>query len=65
MTTTQKYSRADAIRTVTGREIQVAMRSKGLIITAAIVLVVVVGGVFLISWLNSRDEDNPSLAVAG
>ncbi|MGP5590179.1 ABC transporter permease [Corynebacterium variabile] len=65
MTTTQKYSRADAIRTVTGREIQVAMRSKGLIISAAIVLVVVVGGVFLISWLNSRDEDNPSLAVAG
>jgi len=65
MTTTQKYSRADAIRTVSGREIQVAMRSKGLIITAAIVLVVVVGGVFLISWLNSRDEDNPSLAVAG
>ncbi|CAM5343012.1 ABC transporter permease [Corynebacterium variabile] len=65
MTTTQKYSRADAIRTVTGREIQVAMRSKGLIITAAIVLVVVVGGVFLISWLNSRVEDNPSLAVAG
>lgn len=65
MTTTQKYSRADAIRTVTGREIQVAMRSKGLIITAAIVLVVVVGGVFLISWLNSRVEDNPCLAVAG
>lgn len=65
MTTTQKYSRADTIRTVSGREIQVAMRSKGLIITAAIVLVVVVGGVFLISWLNSRDEDNPSLAVAG
>ncbi|WP_417289369.1 ABC transporter permease [Corynebacterium variabile] len=65
MTTTQKYSRADAIRTVSGREIQVAMRSKGLIITAAIVLVVVVGGVFLISWLNSRVEDNPSLAVAG
>lgn len=65
MTTTQKYSRADAIRTVTGREIQVAMRSKGLIITAAIVLVVVVGGVFLLSWLDGRDQDNPSLVVAG
>jgi ABC-2 type transport system permease protein len=65
MSTTPKYSRADAIRTVTGREIQVAMRSKGLIITAAIVLVVVVGGVFLLSWLDGRDEDNPSLVVAG
>ncbi|HJG46522.1 ABC transporter permease [Corynebacterium variabile] len=65
MSTTQKYSRADAIRTVTGREIQVAMRSKGLIITAVIALVVVVGGVFLINWLDGRDDDNPSLVVAG
>lgn len=65
MSTTQKYSRADAIRTVTGREIQVAMRSKGLIITAVIALVVVVGGVFLINWLDGRGEDNPSLVVAG
>ena len=65
MSTTQKYSRTDAIRTVTGREIQVAMRSKGLIITAVIALVVVVGGVFLINWLDGRDDDNPSLVVAG
>lgn len=64
-TTHTRYSRLDAIRTITAREIQVALRSKGLIATAAIVLVVVIGGVFLISWLNSRDESNPSLVVAG
>lgn len=58
------YSRTDAIRTVTGREIQVAMRSKGLIITALIVLVVVVGGIFLLNIFDSDDE-NPSLVVAG
>lgn len=61
----QKYSRLGAIRTVTAREIQVALRTKGLIVTTVIVLVVVIGGVFVVNWLNGRDDGNPSLVVAG
>lgn len=62
---TRKYSRSGAVRTVTAREIRVALRTKGLIVTTVIVLVVVVGGVFVVNWLNSRDDGTPSLVVAG
>ncbi|WP_297008761.1 ABC transporter permease [uncultured Corynebacterium sp.] len=65
MTMSPRGSRIRAIRTVTAREIQVAMRSRGLIITATLIFVAVVGGVFLLSWLGDDDEGNPSLAVAG
>ncbi|MEY8567514.1 ABC transporter permease [Corynebacterium sp.] len=59
------YSRASAVRTVTGREIQVATRNKGIIATFIIVLVVVVGAIFVINYFDGRDSDNPELVVAG
>lgn len=60
-----RYSHLDAVRTVAGREIQVALRSRSLIISTAIVFIVVVGGVFILSWLSDRGEDRPSLVVSG
>ncbi len=59
------YTRAGAIRTVTEREIQVALKSKGLIATFIITLVVVLGAIFVINYLDGRDSDNPELVVAG
>jgi ABC-2 type transport system permease protein len=63
--TTSGYSRPRAIGTVTGREIQVAMKNKGIIATFIIVIVVVVGGIFVLNYFNDRDSGNPSLVVSG
>ncbi|MEJ6550854.1 ABC transporter permease [Corynebacterium sp. USCH3] len=65
MNTQTGYSRASAIRTVTGREIQVATKNKGIIATFIIVLVVVVAGIFVINFFANRDSDDPRLVVAG
>lgn len=59
------YSRAGAIRTVTEREIQVALKNKAIITTFLIVLVVVIGGTFIINFFANRDSDNPGLVVSG
>lgn len=59
------YSRASAIRTVTGREIQVATKNKGIIATFIIALVVVVGAIFVINYFSNKDSDNPELLVSG
>lgn len=59
------YSRASAIKTVTDREIQVAVKNKGIIATFVITLVVVLGAIFIINYISNRDSDNPELIVSG
>ncbi|HIW91013.1 MAG TPA: ABC transporter permease [Candidatus Corynebacterium avicola] len=59
------YSRAGAVRTVVGREIQVALKSTSLIATFVITLVVVLGAIFVINYLSGRDSDDPELVVTG
>ncbi|WP_257159988.1 ABC transporter permease [Corynebacterium cystitidis] len=59
------YSPAQTVRTVAQREIQVALRTKGITVTMCILLVLLVAGPFLISWLNDRDKSAPEVAVVG
>ena len=63
--TLPSYSRLSAITTVTGREVQVAVKNKGLIATFIIMLVVVIAGVAALAYFTGRDSDDPSLVVAG
>ncbi|MGO1948276.1 MAG: ABC transporter permease [Mycobacteriaceae bacterium] len=63
--TTPKYSRSSAIGTVTQREIQVAMKNKGLIATFIIMFVGVIVGVVLLNVFSGDDSDNPELVVTG
>lgn len=62
---TTGHSRWKAVRTVTTREIQVAVHSKGLIITAVLTLVAVVGVILGLSLIGGDDEDRPDLVVTG
>lgn len=59
------YSRASAIKVVTGREVQVALKNKGLIATFIIMLVGVIAGVAALSYFSGREGDDPSLVVSG
>lgn len=59
------YSRTGAIRTVTEREVQVAVKNKGIIATFIIVLVVVLAAIFIINFFTDRDSDNPEIVVSG
>jgi ABC-2 type transport system permease protein len=59
------YSRARAIATVTSREIQVALRSKGLVATFIIMLAIAIGGVLALNYFSDRDSANPELVVTG
>jgi ABC-2 type transport system permease protein len=59
------HSRWKAVRTVTAREIQVAVHSKGLIITAVLTLVAVIGVVLGVHFFGGDDEDTPELVVTG
>jgi ABC-2 type transport system permease protein len=60
-----RYSHRQAVRTVTAREIQVAVHSKGLVITAALTLVAVVAGILGVHFFGSDDDDAPDLVVTG
>lgn len=63
---TTKYSRANTIKTVAGREIAVLLRSKGIVITLILALVVTVGGVFVANYfMNKDDGEQPVLVVSG
>lgn len=64
-TRSRRYSHIDAVRTVTAREIQVALHSRGLIVTTVIIFALVVGGALALSWMNDRDDAPPSLVVSG
>ncbi|AGF71816.1 ABC transporter permease [Corynebacterium halotolerans] len=59
------YSSAHTITTVARREIQVALRNKGIIISVIITLLLAIGGIGVISWLTGREGDDPALAVVG
>jgi ABC-2 type transport system permease protein len=60
-----RYSHRQAVRTVTAREIQVAVHSKGLVITAALTLVAVVAGILGVHFFGSDDDEAPDLVVTG
>lgn len=63
---TTKYSSANTIKTVAGREIAVLLRSKGIVITLILALVVTVGGVFVANYfMNKDDGEQPVLVVSG
>lgn len=51
--------------TVTAREIQVAVHSKGLVITAALTLVAVVAGILGVHFFGGDDDEAPDLVVTG
>jgi ABC-2 type transport system permease protein len=60
-----RYSHRQAVRTVTAREIQVAVHSKGLVITAALTLVAVVAGILGVHFFGGDDDEAPDLVVTG
>lgn len=59
------YSPMHTVRTVATREIQVGLRTKGIMITVGVLLVALVAGAFLIAFLNDRDESPSEVAVVG
>lgn len=59
------YSSTNTIATVAKREVQVALRSKGLMISVILTLIVALGAIGLASWLSSRDSGEVSVAVVG
>ena len=62
---TQKYSSANTIKTVAGREISVLLRSKGIMFTIALTLIFTIGGTIAASYFMGKDEGQQSLAVVG
>lgn len=59
------YSPMHTIRTVASREIQVGLRSKGIMVTVGLILVLLVAGSFLLSFLGDREDSVPEVAVVG
>ena len=65
-TPSSSYSTANTIATVAGREISVLLRSKSIIFSLIITLLVTVGGVFVANHFMGKDDGNQSsLAVVG
>ncbi|MBC2680977.1 ABC transporter permease [Corynebacterium sp. 4HC-13] len=61
-----KYSSRNTIFNVAQREIAVLLRSKPLIISIAVALVLTVGGAFAASYFMNKDQENqPVLVVSG
>ena len=60
-----KYSSNNTIKTVAARELSVLLRSKGIIISVILTLIVTVGGVIAASFFMDQDEDQPTLVVSG
>ena len=52
------YSSPNTIATVAKREIQVASRSKAIMLSLGIVAVVMLVGIFVTAWLTGKDDDN-------
>lgn len=63
-TATSAYSSINTVSTVTRRELSVLLRSKGIIISVLVVLLVTIGGIFSASYFLNKDEA-PTLVVAG
>lgn len=59
------YSPINTITTVAGREVAVATRNKGIIISLALTLVIIFAGVILATWLSGRESSDPELVVHG
>lgn len=60
-----KYSSNNTIKTVAARELSVLLRSKGIIISVLLTLLVTVGAVIAASFFMDQDEDQPTLVVSG
>ena len=52
---TQEYSSANTIKTVAGREISVLLRSKGIMFTIALTLLLTIGGTIAASYFMGKD----------
>lgn len=61
----QHYSSGNTVKTVAGREITVLLKSKGIVISILLTLVVTVGGVFAASFFMGKEDSKPTLVVAG
>lgn len=59
------YSSANTIKTVAGRELQVAVRSKPITLSIAIIVVVMLGAIGVISYLSGSEDEPKNLAVVG
>lgn len=59
------YSSANTIKTVAGRELQVAVRSKAITLSIAIIVVVMLGAIGVISYLSGSEDEPKNLAVVG
>ncbi|HJF12371.1 ABC transporter permease [Corynebacterium falsenii] len=59
------YSSMNTINTVAGREIKTALRSKSIIITIALTLVLVIGGIIAASFFADDDSEPARLGVVG
>ncbi|MGP6173991.1 ABC transporter permease [Corynebacterium sp. A21] len=59
------YSSLNTIKTVAGREIIVATRSKGIILSLVITLVVIIAGIGVITWLSNRESSDPEVVLYG
>lgn len=65
MNQTTRYSSTNTIATVANREIQVALRSKGIILSFIIVLLVTLIGIGVANWYVNRDTVAPKVAMVG
>lgn len=60
------YSSLNTITTVATREIQVAARNRSILVSIALTLVLALGAIGVITWLNNRDDGAPpSVAAVG
>lgn len=59
------YSSANTITTVATREIQILTKSKGIMVTMAITLILIIAGVFVASHFANRDAEPDRVAVVG
>ncbi|HIW96749.1 MAG TPA: ABC transporter permease [Candidatus Corynebacterium gallistercoris] len=59
------YSSMNTITTVAQREVKIALRSKGIMITLAVALLLVIGGVFAASYFSGDDGEPDRIGVVG
>lgn len=60
------YSSIGAVKTVAAREVKVAMRSKAIMISLAVIVLLIVGGVALASYfINKEDGSKDRVVTAG
>ena len=59
------YSRIATIRIVAAREIAIVARSKGIIITLVITLLLMIAGIGVATYFKNKDDDLPQLVLVG